>query len=121
MGYPKILVIDNEENFLGLLSKIFGKEGYEVKTAADGTQALERLEEGPFDLALVDIRMAPIDGLSILDRIKKRHPYTKVIMITANPTDETRMFASLRGATAYLVKPIDINELKETVRGHLLP
>ena len=121
MGYPRILVIDDEENFLGLVSKVLGKEGYEVKTAADATQALKRLEEEPFDLALVDIRMHPMDGFSLLEQIKSRQPDAKVIMLTADPADKTRTLALLKGAIAYLVKPIDIDELKETVRGHLMP
>lgn len=119
MGYSRILVIDDEENFLCLVSKILGKEGYEVKTAADATQALKRLEEEPFDLALLDIRMHPMDGLSILEQIKSRQPDTKVIMLTADPDDKTRTLAFLKGAIAYLVKPVDIDELKETVRGRL--
>ena len=121
MGYPRVLVIDDEENFLSLVSKVLGKEGYEVKTAADGTQALKRLEDEPFDLALVDIRMHPMDGLSILEQIKSRQPDAKVIMLTAYPADKTRTLAFLKGAIACLVKPIDIDDLKETVRGHLLP
>lgn len=121
MGYPRILVIDDEENFLSLVSKVLGKEGYEVKTAADATQALKRLEEEPFDLALLDIRMRPIDGLTLLGQIKSRRPHVKVIMITAYPEDQTRTVALLKGAIAYLVKPIDIDDLKETIRGHLVP
>ncbi|HEY5594887.1 MAG TPA: response regulator [Nitrospiria bacterium] len=121
MGYPRILVIDDEENFLSLVSKVLGKEGYEVRTAVDTTEALKRLEEEPFDLALLDIRMHPIDGLTLLGQIKIRRPHLKVIMVTAYPADQTRTIALLKGAIAYLVKPLDINDLKETVRGHLLP
>ncbi len=121
MGYPRILVVDDEENFLSLVARILGKEGYEVRTAADGNQAWARLEKESFDLAIIDIRMGPINGLSLLDRIRKSHPHTRVIMITAYPTTESRDLASLKGAVAYLVKPIDINELKETIRGHLVP
>ena len=121
MGYPRILVIDDEENFLSLVSKVLGKEGYDVKTAADATQALKQLEEEPFDLALVDIRMHPMDGFSLLEQIKSRQPDAKVIMLTAYPDDKTQTLALLKGAIAYLVKPVDIDELKETVREHLLP
>jgi DNA-binding NtrC family response regulator len=121
MGYPRILVVDDEENFLSLVTKVLGKEGYEVRTAADGNQAWAWLEKESFDLALIDIRMVPIGGLSLLNQIKESHPQIRVIMITAYPTPETRDLASLKGAVAYLVKPIDINELKDTVRGHLLP
>lgn len=121
MGYPRILVVDDEENFLSLVTKVLGKEGYEVRTAADGNQAWAWLEKESFDLALIDVRMAPIGGLSLLNRIKESYPRIRVIMITAYPTPETRDLASLKGAVAYLVKPIDIYELKDAVRGHLLP
>jgi DNA-binding response OmpR family regulator len=121
MGCARILVIDDEENYLSLLSKILGKEGYEVRATTDGKQGLEWLENDPFDLALVDIRMHPMNGLSVLERIKSRLPDFKVILVTSYPDDESRTRALLLGATAYLVKPIDIDELKETIRGHLLP
>jgi two-component system response regulator (stage 0 sporulation protein F) len=62
-----------------------------------------------------------LDGLSILERIMSRRSEAKVIMLTAYPADKTQTLALLKGAIAYLVKPIDIDELKETVRGHLLP
>ncbi|MBI3596477.1 MAG: response regulator [Nitrospirae bacterium] len=121
MSYPRILVIDDEENFLGLLSKVLGKEGYEVRTTTDGNQALRWHEEEPFDLVFVDIRMRPIDGFSILDRVKNLEPGTKVVMLSTYPGDQTRAMAFLKGAVEYLVKPIDIDVLKETVREHLLP
>lgn len=121
MGYPRILVVDDEENFLNLLSKILGKEGYEIRATADGDQALTWLEELHFDLAIVDIRMHPVDGFSVLERIRARHPGTKVIMMTAYPAVDTRTLSFRKGAIAYLVKPINIEDLKAAVRKHLLP
>jgi DNA-binding response OmpR family regulator len=120
MGCPRILVIDDEENFLGLLAKVLGKEGYDVRTTTDGAQGLQWFEDESFDLAVVDIRMHPLDGLSILERIKSRRSGAKVIMVTAFPDEKTRALANLKSATAYLVKPIDIDELKHTIRRHLL-
>jgi two-component system, response regulator, stage 0 sporulation protein F len=119
MGYPRILVIDDEENFLGLLAKVLGKEGYEVRTTTDGAQGLQWFEDEIFDLAVVDIRMHPLDGLSILERIRTRRPDAKVIIMTAYPDEESRSLAALKSATAYLVKPIEIDELKLAIRRHL--
>ncbi len=120
MGNPRILVVDDEENFLRLLAKTLGKEGYEVKTASDGEEALRWLEEGPLDLVLIDIKMAPMDGLSLLEKVKRRSPRTKVIMITAYPTPKNRLVSFREGASEYLIKPVDMDELKETIRTTLL-
>ena len=115
----KILVVDDEENFLRLLTHTLKKDGYEVKTAADGQEALRLLEREKFDLALIDIRMTPMDGLAVLGGIKRQHPQTKVIMITAYPSAETRMLSFEKGAYRYLIKPIEIHELKEAIRAAL--
>ncbi len=114
--HTKILAVDDEENFLHLLSHTLQKEGYEVRTALDGLEALRKLEQEEFDLALIDVRMTPMDGLAVLGDIKKRYPHTKVIMITAYPTGETRRLSLQQGAVQYLTKPIEIQDLKLTIR-----
>lgn len=119
MGNPRILVIDDEENFLGLLAKVLGKEGYEIRTTTDGAQGLQWFENESFDLSVVDIRMESLDGFSILERIRSRRPDAIVIMMTAYPDEKTRSLAALKSATAYLVKPIDMDELKQAIRRHL--
>jgi DNA-binding NtrC family response regulator len=115
-GHAKILAVDDEQNFLQLLSHTLKKEGYAVKTAVDGREALKTLDQEQFDLVLIDIRMAPIDGLAVLGDIKKRYPHIKVIMITAYPSVETRTLSLQKGAERYLIKPIEIQELKQTIR-----
>ncbi|MBI4488926.1 MAG: response regulator [Deltaproteobacteria bacterium] len=119
MSGSRILAIDDEENFLTLLSRILGKEGYEVRTALTGEEALKLLGQEPFEVALIDIRMAPMDGLSLLDHIKRRHPCIKAIVVTAYPSSESRMLSLQKGASAYLIKPVEINDLKETIRATL--
>jgi DNA-binding NtrC family response regulator len=119
MEPAKILAIDDEENFLQLLIRTLTKEGYEVRTATDGQEALRWLQCERFDLALIDIRMAPINGLAVLEDIKRRYPLMKVIMITAYPSTETQTLSLQRGAYRYLTKPIEIHELKETIRAVL--
>jgi DNA-binding response OmpR family regulator len=122
MGRGKILVVDDEENFLRLLKQILEKEGYEVRTAADGQEALQWIERETFDLALIDIRMNPVDGLVLLGTIKDEHPQLKVIMMTAYPSPPspaTRRLSLERGSSGYLVKPIEVQELKETIRAIL--
>ncbi len=114
--HTKILAVDDEQNFLHLLSHTLQKEGYEVRTALDGPEALRKLEQEEFDLALIDVRMTPMDGLAVLGDIKKRYPHTKVIMITAYPTGEARRLSLQQGAVQYLTKPIEIQDLKLTIR-----
>jgi CheY-like chemotaxis protein len=114
--HPKILAVDDEENFLHLLSHTLQKEGYEVRTALDGPEALRRLEQEEFDLALIDVRMTPMDGLAVLGDIKRQYPHIKVIMITAYPSTETRRLSLQKGAVQYLVKPVDIQDLKQIIR-----
>ena len=116
-----ILVVDDEQNFLELLIRILGKRGFEVKTALNGTEALRLLEQGAFALALVDIRMGPMNGLQLLEEIKGRNPRIKAIMMTAYPTIETRMQAFEKGASAYLTKPVDLKELVETMNSLVTP
>ena len=118
---PKILVVDDEEHFLSLMEVTLRREGYEIATALDGRPALSLLDEEPFDLFLIDIRMAPMDGLTLLDEIKRRYPITKAIMITVVSDPAIRRQALQKGASAYLVKPVDLNDLKDTVRNVLFP
>lgn len=112
----RILVVDDEENFLLLLSHTLGKEGYQVRTAGAGGDALRCLEREPFDLALIDLRMPEMDGVELLESIRGRYPEMKVILITGYPSAESRKTCHERGVYRYLVKPIEIPELKDTVR-----
>ena len=115
----EVLAVDDEENFLRLVTHTLKKDGYEVRTAGDGQEALSLIEREEFDLALIDIRMTAMDGLAVLGGIKRQYPDTEVIMIRAYPLAETRMFSFEKGAYRYLIKPIEIHELKETIRAAL--
>ncbi|TMB69740.1 MAG: response regulator, partial [Deltaproteobacteria bacterium] len=74
------------------------------------------LENGGFHLAILDIKMFPLDGLALLAEIKNRCPSIKVIMITAYPTIDSRNESFRKGATTYLTKPLDIQQLKSVIR-----
>jgi DNA-binding NtrC family response regulator len=116
MASAKILVADDEENFLRLALRTLKKEGYDVRTAKDGKKALKCVESEPFDLALLDLQMPGIDGLTTLKEIKRRYPHLKVIMITAYPSPGTQSESRRAGACDYLIKPVDIFELKAAIR-----
>ena len=114
-----ILIVDDEENLLLLLERILSKKGYQVMTAKNSYDALALLETRVFQLAILDIKMFPIDGVVLLGEIKSRRPAIEVIMITAYPTVDTRNECMQKGASTYLTKPVDIQELKTTVDGLL--
>ncbi|MET0644828.1 MAG: response regulator [Candidatus Binatia bacterium] len=110
-----ILAVDDEQNLLELLITVLGKRGFKVKTAVNGIEALRLLDQESFQLALLDLKMGPVNGVQLLKEIKDRRPIVKVIMMTAYPTNETRTQASANGASAYLTKPVDIQKLVDTI------
>ena len=111
-----VLVVDEQENLLVLLERILSKEGFLVRTASNAYQALDLVDRNTFDLAILDIKMFPVDGVALLSEIKKRSPSINVVMITAYPTVDTRNECLKIGASTYLTKPLDIQELKSVVQ-----
>ena len=107
-----ILIIDDEEDILDTLSEVISKWGHLPIVARDGEDALKKFDEVPIDLILSDIRMPKIDGLSLLDKIKKISPETIVILLTGYPSVETAVQAMKNGAFDYLTKPVNLEELK---------
>ena len=114
-----ILIVDDEENLLVLLDRILTRQGYQVATAQNSYDACTLVQTRVFQLAILDIKMFPLDGVFLLGEIKSRCPSTEVIMITAYPTIDTRNECMKKGASTYLTKPVDIQELKITVDGLL--
>ena len=116
MQQPTLLFVDDEPNFLVLVDRILSGEGYRVTTALDSVQALVYVDCTNFSLAVLDIKMAPVDGVEVLKRIKERSPSTRVVMVTGYPTADNRIECLKLGASAYLAKPLDFSELKATLR-----
>lgn len=117
--HPSVLFVDDEPNFLVMIDRTLSKDGYRVTTALDSEQALVYANCTEFTLAVLDIHMAPIDGIEVLAQIKRRTPSTRVIMVTGFPTDANRAECLKLGADGFLTKPIDIPELKAMLR-HLM-
>lgn len=107
-----LLIIDDEKSLLDVLSLMFKKEGYEVKTAASGAEALDILTNKAVDLVITDIRMPHLSGMEILKYVKENQPETPVIVITAYGSIQQAVEALKAGALDYIVKPFDIEELK---------
>lgn len=112
-----ILVVDDEQNLVNLLEMVLTKRGYQVHAALTVEDARELIGRIAFDLALIDIKIGPSDGLFLLDEIRERRPNTKAIVITAYPTRDTQLRSQQKGASAYFTKPLDMPELLRTIRG----
>ena len=108
----RILVADDEESHRIMLRAVLQEEGYEVAGAADGPEAIRAVEQEPFDLILLDIRMPGMDGIDALTEIRRISPYVPVLMMTAYASVKTAVDALKAGAFEYLIKPLDIEELK---------
>ena len=108
----RILVADDEESHRIMLRAVLQEEGYEVAEAADGPEAIRSVEQEPFDLILLDIRMPGMDGIEALMEVRKISPYVPVLMMTAYASVKTAVEALKAGAFEYLIKPLDIDELK---------
>jgi len=111
----KILVVDDEEGARDLFNTILTDEGYEVSLANGGEEALGLFKSGPFNLVITDIKMPIMDGLQLLQEIRKMGSKTDVIMVTAYGEVESYLKAMSLGAAEYINKPIRIKELKQIV------
>jgi two-component system response regulator PilR (NtrC family) len=116
---PSLLIVDDEEGIREMLDILLTREGYTVATAGSGLEALALFKQTPFPVVLTDIRMRPMDGLSLLKSIKALRPQTEVIMISAYANQETAMEAMNEGAYDFFPKPFDNQELKQVVKDAL--
>ena len=107
----RILVVDDEDIIRESLSFILRKEKYEVEEAANGKIAFEMLKESSFDLVITDLEMPVMKGIELLDEIRKINLQTNTIVITAYGSMETAIAALRSGASDYILKPIEFDEL----------
>jgi DNA-binding NtrC family response regulator len=112
----KILVVDDEEGARELFNTILTDEGYEVTLANNGQDALSRMKGDTYDLVVTDIKMPGMDGLQLLQEIRKTGSQADVIMVTAYGEVESYLKAMSLGAAEYINKPIRIKELKRIVQ-----
>lgn len=110
-----ILVVDDEKNMRFVVSRALSRAGHDVREAATGEEALKAFDEAIPDLVILDQRMPGMGGLAALIEIKSGHPDLPVIMLTAHGNVESAVQAMKAGATEYLTKPFDVEELKLTV------
>jgi two-component system response regulator PilR (NtrC family) len=112
----RILVVDDEAGMRDFLSILLRKEGYAVTVAERAEKAMEMAGRGEFDLVMSDIAMPGLSGLDVLRQTRAASPDTPVILITAYASTESAVEALKLGAYDYLIKPFDVEELKNVVR-----
>src|SRR5215469_14329934 len=110
-----LLVVDDERNIRVRLAGFFETCGHFVRTAETGKQALDLLDGAPIDLVLTDYKLAELNGLELLQQIKRRTPETPVILMTAYGTIENTVAAMKAGAYDYLVKPFSLEQIQHIV------
>jgi len=112
----KILVIDDEAIVRTSCERTLAPEGYEVRVAPGGEEGLALLEQESFSLVLLDLKMPDIDGIDVLNTIKKKWPETKVVMITGYSTVDTAVQALRMGAFNFIEKPFTPDTLITAVK-----
>ena len=119
MDNANILVVDDEKDICMALNIILTKEGYTVKEAYNGEQALERIKQENFDIVMTDIKMEKMDGFEVLKQAQQISPETSVIMMTAFASVVSAVEAMRAGAVDYITKPFINDEIRLTIKSIL--
>jgi len=107
----KILIVDDEKGVTDTLSIILNGKGYDTDTAADGETALKKVENGFFHLVLLDLKLPDMPGIQVLRKLHMISPRTVIIMVTGYPTIDNAVESLNLGASAYIMKPVNPEEL----------
>jgi DNA-binding NtrC family response regulator len=111
MADYRVLLVDDEEEFVSALSERLMLRGIEVDSALNGEEALARLVEKDFEVVILDVMMPGLGGLEVLRQIKSTHPSTQVILLTGHGSTREGIEGMRLGAFDYLIKPVDIEEM----------
>lgn len=111
MSNQKIILVDDEEIFCEILSRSLLREGYDIEHACDIETAMSKFADIVFDYAVVDLRIGDESGLSLVKQIKEVSPDTRIIMLTGYASIATAVEAIKLGATHYLTKPADVEDI----------
>lgn len=117
--HPKILVVDDDETIRTTMKAILQDEGYAVDLAATGKEAIQKTQEKTYNVALLDIRLPDMEGVELLKLLKDGVPRTRKIMVTGYPSMQNAISALNKNADAYLLKPVDVEKLLNTVKQQL--
>ena len=112
----KLLLVDDEINFLQPIAERLSLKDFDVITASNGKEAITSAENDLFDVAVVDFQMPGMDGTQVLKLLKERHKYLEIIMLTGQATIDSAVEATKLGAFKYLEKPYDFEKLVEVIK-----
>lgn len=112
----KVLLVDDEEDFLNIMSERMTARGMDVTTAESAQEALSILDKETFDAIVMDFQMPEMDGVSALKAIKQKNPELQVILLTGYATTEKTVEAMKIGATDFLEKPADLEALTNKIK-----
>ena len=115
----KILIVDDDESIRKVLKAILEEKGYRVDTADSGKKAIEKTEKAFYNLALIDIRLPDIEGVKLLSKIKETTPKMRKVIITGYPSLQNAVEAVNKGADAYIIKPLNIDEVLALIEEQL--
>jgi DNA-binding NtrC family response regulator len=116
---PRILVVDDDENIRIVFQMNLEEQGYVVELAASGQEALDKARRKFYNVALIDIKLPDMEGTSLLSSLKEIIPKMKKIIITGFPTLENAMKAVNEGADGYILKPVKMETLIDTIEEYL--
>ena len=107
----RLLLVDDEEEFLLATSQALSRRGFEVTAAPNGVTALDKIAEDAFDVVVLDVKMPDINGLEVFNQINSRRPDLPVIILTGHPSLGDAFHTSKQGIAEYMSKPVEIDEL----------
>jgi DNA-binding NtrC family response regulator len=117
--HARILIVDDDESIRKILSTILEDEGYIVETAENGKEAIDKSTMTFYNLALIDVRLPDIEGITLLARLKETLPRMRKIIITGFPSIKNAIEAVNNKADGYMLKPFEIGKILETISEQL--
>jgi DNA-binding NtrC family response regulator len=115
----RVLIVDDDESIRKALTAVLEEEGYIVDTAQSGNEAIEKCSKNYYNLALIDIRLPDMEGTKLLSAMKQDTPPMVKIIVTGYPSLSNAIEAVNKGADAYLLKPLAMDDVLKTIREHL--
>ncbi len=106
-----LLIVDDDREFLATIAERLGMREFNVTTATEGSLAIEAAKNGNFDVAVVDMKMPGMDGMELLQILKKKHKFLEVIILTGYVSIDSAVEATKMGAYSYMEKPYDFEKL----------
>lgn len=118
-GYARILVVDDDESIRKVLKTVLEEEEYVVDTAENGKEAIKKSNVNFYNLALIDIKLADMEGTKLLTSMKPNTPKMVKIILTGYPSLENTIEAVNKGADAYILKPFNMDDVLSKIKEHL--